>query len=176
MKSMLMLVLLLLAGFPVRGAAQPGPFPPGPPRDGKGFKHGPGGPFEEVRSRLLREKLGLSEEKATAVEGLFNQGRLEHEKSMKSMRESQEKLQALLDADSGDQKAYQALLDEINATWNQLQGQREQEMRNLGAILTPKEQARLLLEMEKMHRRMKGPRGQGQGQGRNKGPGGPPQP
>jgi len=109
--------------------------------------------FKKIRAKVLREKVGLSEEKAALVEAVLDAHDADRHELREKMRENSEGLRTLLKEDSNDQDAYTALLDEVLTTRQALQDLRGQELDEIREILTPKEQAKLVLALRKMHRR-----------------------
>lgn len=157
---------LMLAGllaFPSMAGAQPfGPEAGGPPGMGwEGPPMGPevGGPpspelmekMQAMRGKMLREKLGLGEEKAAGVEAVLDRNREQHFALHQRLRENAEALERLLKEDSNDQAAYQKALTALRETGAALHKLRESEIEAAAKLLTPKEQAMLLMAIKRMH-------------------------
>jgi Spy/CpxP family protein refolding chaperone len=105
---------------------------------------------------VLREKVGLSDEKATKVEAILDRYAPERRRISLKIRDGRQKLKALLVLDSEDQVAYKGALDEVRTNRQALQALMERAFNDIAAQLTPKEQARLFLALQDL--RLKAPR------------------
>ena len=128
--------------------------------------------------KALTKKLGLSEARAKQVEQILQKYMSERRKLQKRARAARGKLRKLFQADSNDQKAWQAALDEMRAVHRGMYELRRKQFAELEKVLTPKQQAQLLRGLHKLQRRMhgrggRGPRGKRGRRGRG-GPMGPP--
>ncbi len=114
---------------------------------------GPMGPrMQRVRSRVLREKVGLSDDKASKVEAILDRYAPERRKISLKIREGRQKLKALMVLNSEDQAAYKGALDEVRTNRRALQGLMERAFDEIAAQLTPKEQGRLFLALEDLRK------------------------
>lgn len=130
--------------------------------------------MKEMRGKLLRKRLGLSDDKAKKVEQTFDQYSASRHAAHQQLREARSQLRDLLKADSNDQAAYQKTVDALHQAHNTLHSLRNKEFEALKADLTPKQQAQLLRALHRMQRHMRdrkrGPRGRkGQRNRRNQG-------
>jgi hypothetical protein len=101
-----------------------------------------------LRSRVLREKVGLSDEKASKVEAILDRYAPERRRIGLKIRDGRQKLKALLVLNSEDQVAYKSALDEVRTNRQALQGLMERAFNDIATQLTPKEQARLFLALQ----------------------------
>lgn len=130
---------------------------------------GPGGPkgdecgkdeachqkkMKEMRGKMLREKVGLAEEKAKQVEGVLDQFHDRHMALRKAFKENMKALKDLVKADSGDQEAYKKAMEAIKSNHEAQRALMEEQMEAMKKILTPKEQAKLFLAHERMGQKM----------------------
>jgi Spy/CpxP family protein refolding chaperone len=151
MKRTLLFTLAMMMVLPLGLSAQTFP--------GRGMGQRNSERVKELRSKMLREKLMLNEDKAVAVENIFNTNQEEHKEIRSIMRDSRDELDKLLKIDSSDQAAYQSVLDTMAANRARMNEIRDEEMAALKGILTPKEQLQLLNEMNGMHKKMMNFRG-----------------
>ena len=122
--------------------------------DGPGWQH-----FKEVRTKVMKDKVGLTDAEIQQVQALRNKGHQERMELRKQLGESMTRLKALLDEDSNDQNAYKAELDTMTALYQTMRDQRQEQMQKLRQILTPKKTAKMMGMMHRMHKGMKGMRG-----------------
>jgi len=147
--------------------------------------------FSAVRAKVLREKAGLSDEKAAQVEQLMDASHEKRRGLQRTMRENNRILMTLIETGSDDQQAYAQSLEALFQARQQMGELKSQELQALRGFLTPKEQALVLIEMRKMRQKAKQmfqerrggrsdpPRLRGRGRGGGQGPpgkhgGGPP--
>ena len=117
--------------------------------------------MQAMRSKMLRDRVGLSEDKARKVEAILDKYAPERKKNHEEMRAAREKLHALVDGKSDDQAQYRAALDTVRAKKKAAQDVMSRAFDEVAKELTPKEQARLFLSLEDMR---------GKGRGHGKGP------
>ena len=139
--------------------------------------------LQKVRARLLREHVGLSEEKARKVEAIFDHFAPRAREIEARVRDAKETLRYLFETDSNDQKAYADALAKLRRSKEAMQTIRARQFEEIQKILLPKQQAKLLFALKKMQRRVrqamkqqqqgKG-QGKGRGQGQRQGQGRPP--
>ncbi len=173
MKTMMKtLAMVLVLGLSLPALAQFGMGGPGGPGMGKGEPNPER--MKAFRAKALREAVGLDEAKATEVEKVldgFHERRFELHQTL---RDNMKQLRALLKEDSNDQEAYAALLDAMRVAHEEMKTLQDEQMEALRSVLTPKEQAKMILTMKQFKKKagkfMKGRHGKG-GRG---GPGGGP--
>jgi Spy/CpxP family protein refolding chaperone len=133
--------------------------------------------FQKMQGRLLREKVGLSDAEAAKVEAVFAGDREAHQKLRDQMREAHKTLRQLLKEDSNDMAAYSKAIAALEDTKAQMEGLMEAHKVEISKILTPKQQAKLMLAMKRLMMKAHGkgcPGGDGPGGCHGgKGPGGP---
>ena len=116
-----------------------------------------GAPMEQhlarMRSRVLREKVGLGEEKAKKVEAILDRYAPERKRLTAELRQGRQKLRALLTLDSQDQTAYRAALDQVRTNRKALQDLMERAFSEISKELTPKEQGKLFLALDELRQR-----------------------
>jgi Spy/CpxP family protein refolding chaperone len=142
----LMVPATLLACAPALGAPPPPATPPSPAAPVAA------GPIQQrmlrVRSRVLREKVGLTDDKAVKVETILDRYAPERRRIALKIRDGRQKLKALMVLNSEDQAAYKGALDEVRTNRSALQGLMERAFNEIAAQLTPKEQGRLFLALD----------------------------
>jgi Spy/CpxP family protein refolding chaperone len=147
-RHLLLVGAMLFACGPALGAPPPAPPPPAPPPAAAP----PPGPMQQklmrVRSRVLREKVGLTDEKASKVDAILDRYAPERRRISLKIRDGRQKLKALLVLNSEDQAAYKGALEEVRTNRTALQGLMERAFNDIAAQLTPKEQARLFLALQ----------------------------
>ena len=116
-----------------------------------------GAPMEQhlqrMRSRVLREKVGLVEEKAKKVEAILDRYTPERKRLTAELRQGRQKLRALLTLDSQDQAAYKSALDQVRSNRKALQDLMERAFGEIAKELTPKEQGKLFLALDELRQR-----------------------
>jgi Spy/CpxP family protein refolding chaperone len=118
--------------------------PPNTPPSGNPHEHR----LQQMRSRVLRDKVGLSDDKAAKVEVILEKYAPERRRVAQKLREGRQKLKALMTLSSEDQAAYRAALDQIRVNRKALQDLMERAFNEISKELTPKEQARLFLALD----------------------------
>jgi hypothetical protein len=101
-----------------------------------------------IRSRVLREKVGLADDKAARVETILDRYAPERRRISLKIRDGRQKLKALMVLNSEDQTAYKSALDEVRTNRSALQGLMERAFNEIAMQLTPKEQGRLFLALD----------------------------
>jgi Spy/CpxP family protein refolding chaperone len=117
----------------------------------------------KLRGRLLRSKLGLSEDKATKVEAILDKYQPEHAEVQRDTMHARQTLRQLFREDSNDQDAYAAALTKLEQATTKGMQLKQQQFGELKKVLTPKEQAKLLHAMQKLRQHIakrRGARGQ----------------
>lgn len=104
----------------------------------------------KARGRLLREKVGLSEEKARKVEAVLDKYAPERKRLVASMRDARQKLRALVTLNSEDQAAYRTNLEQLRTSRKALMDLMDKAFNEVAKDLTPKEQTRLFLALDKL--------------------------
>jgi Spy/CpxP family protein refolding chaperone len=168
MKHWVMMLTLVVGMMSAVGHAQPCP--------GEGRRGGKGGDgpgphhekFMKARSEALRQKVGLTEEKASAVEAIMLQFRDQRWEIKERIQSLHEELEALVEADSSDDAAYTRLAADLRGALQEMEALKVAEWDAVSAILSPKEQARMMvlrhkLHMKKMKHFHKGKKGFGPG-------------
>jgi Spy/CpxP family protein refolding chaperone len=111
---------------------------------------GPGWFAESVRSRVLRDKVGLSDEKARKVEAILDKYRPEQKKVTQGLREARKKLEALITLNSDDQAAYQSVLQQLRTNQKARADLMDRAFTEISKDLTPKEQGRLFVALQEV--------------------------
>ncbi len=159
MKKMFVIALIAVLGVAGQVMAKDG--------HGKGGKEGRGGPecgqdegchqekMKAMRAKMLREKVGLTEEKAKQVEGVLDGFHDRHVQLRKAFKENMKAIKDLVKADSADQDAYTKALLAMRDNHKAQQVLMDEQMEALKKVLTPKEQAKMFLAHQKMKMKMK---------------------
>ena len=104
--------------------------------------------LQQIRSRVLRDKVGLTGDKAVKVEAILEKYAPERRRVAQKLREGRQKLKALMTLNSEDQTAYRSALDQIRTNRKAMQDLMERAFNEISKELTPKEQARLFLALD----------------------------
>jgi Spy/CpxP family protein refolding chaperone len=115
--------------------------------------------FEERRRKVLKNRVGLDDEKAKKVEGIFGRMQEERRRLQDEAAATRKELRALLESDSNDQKAYDEALTKLEQTHKALGDLRYKYFDETKTILTPKERAKLLKVLQQVKKAMRAERG-----------------
>ncbi|MSP25345.1 MAG: periplasmic heavy metal sensor [Myxococcales bacterium] len=124
--------------------------------------------IKKMRGKVLREKVGLSEEKAKKVEASLDAHEPERRRVREATRTARKQLRDLLEANSDDQPAYDAALGKLRAGMKKMMELRDKQLDLFKKDLTPKEQAKLGQILGKLRKKMHG-KGRHGGKGRRGG-------
>ncbi len=108
--------------------------------------------LKQARARLLRQKVGLDEAKAVQVEKILDQHAKQRRGLKKQTKQHRRTVMALLSADSGDQQAYARAIKGARDGEKKLRALRDKEFNALAKVLTPKQQAKLMVAVKKMQK------------------------
>ena len=95
----------------------------------------------ELRGRLLREMVGLSNERAEEAENVLKSFDDEHQKYTAMLDASKRQVHALLEVDSNDSDAYTMAVESMRRAHQRLHELRDRQFRAMQELLAPKEQA-----------------------------------
>ena len=116
----------------------------------------------ELRGRLLREMVGLSEARAAQAERVLERFDPEHHRCSGRLDSARREVRRLLDEDSDDADAYAQAVEALRVAHDALHSLRDRQFRAMQEVLQPKEQAlffeslgRLRHEVKKRMRRAK---------------------
>ncbi|MSP92003.1 MAG: periplasmic heavy metal sensor [Myxococcales bacterium] len=139
--------------------AQPAP----PPRPPPGMDAGPDGHhpaffqrMKQTRSQLLRKEAGLDEAGAARAETVVTRFDQDRQKLQRGVGEATRALRELVRADSKEDKAYRDGLDALVNAHRAMHDLRSRELDELRKVLTPKECAKVVIALERMHKHMRG--------------------
>lgn len=110
--------------------------------------------MRQVLGKVLRERVGLDEKKAAAVEKILDKNTSAERTLRQEQRKHRQALRALLKADSNDQNAYKAAITGLRASQQKLQAIHQRELDEVAKILTPKEQAKFLIAVTGMRQKL----------------------
>lgn len=108
----------------------------------------------KLRTRVLRNKVGLSDAKIERVVAILERQQAQRHSLEKQLRQSRRALGQLFKADSSDQAAYAQHLDALQEAQRSLATLRDEQITDLREVLEPKEQAKLFRAMEMVKRRL----------------------
>lgn len=111
--------------------------------------------FKKKRKKLLRKRLGLNENKARQVEGILDKHQAEHRRLGRQLQQARRQIGKLLRQDSDDQKAFAAALSKMQSAAQEIQKLRYRQFEALKKVLSPKEQAKLLRMLNRVHRKLR---------------------
>jgi hypothetical protein len=106
-----------------------------------------------IRAKILRQRVGLSEERAVKVEAVLERYAPERRRIEADIRDATKILRELMRANSEDQQAYGRALDRLRAGQKALQSVRDREQEGVRQLLKPREQALLLRSLENWRKR-----------------------
>lgn len=141
--------LVLLAAVAMTGLASAKP----PPKDGRRAKIE--ARMQQVVERLLKDDVGLDDAKAKKVAELLKQNRADQGKLRAEMRKSRQAVKKLVDADSNDDKAYAKALAAMRKAQADQHKLTDQHFQKLSRELTPKQQAKLFVALQKLKRKLR---------------------
>jgi Spy/CpxP family protein refolding chaperone len=104
---------------------------------------------------MLRQEAGLDEATAVRTEKVLDQFEPRRRELMKEQHHRMRTLHELLDTDSNDQKAYQEALNGMMSATKEMQELKQREIAALQQVLTPKQQARVMVTLREMRKRAK---------------------
>jgi len=109
---------------------------------------------KQLRTRVLRQEVGLDATKAEAVEKLLVSHEGERRKLQRAQREHRRELRELLQHDSSDDAAFKKHVDAFRVNQKKLAALNEREMDEIAKLITPKQQAKLFAAIQRLRRRM----------------------
>jgi len=104
---------------------------------------------------VLRSEVGLDDKKAAEVEKILAKHAPQRKKLQKEAQTQRQALRALVQKDSNDQAAYDKAIQALRAAQKKLHAQREKEVDELAKVLTPKQQAKLLIATRKLQTKLR---------------------
>ncbi len=111
--------------------------------------------MKQLRGRVLRSQVGLDEKKAAEVEKILAKHAPRRLELRKEMQTHRRQLRELVKKDSNDQAAYQKAIQGLRAVQKKLHAQREKELDELAKVLTPKQQAKLLIAVRRLENQVR---------------------
>lgn len=107
----------------------------------------------KLRQRVLKKKVGLSDEKVKIVVDILESQQAQRHAYEKQIRSSRKAIGMLFKSDSDDQAAYAKHLDALQEAHRGLSDLRDEQVSELRKVLEPKQQAKLFRAMEMVKRR-----------------------
>ena len=111
--------------------------------------------IEKIRGEVLRKRVGLDDAKAKQVEKLLDKYEPQRRAAQQQMQEKQRTLGALLKADSNDQQAYKSAIKGYRDAERKLRTVRDKEFDEIAKLITPKQQAKLVVALRKMQAKIR---------------------
>lgn len=111
--------------------------------------------MQQVRARVLREHVGLTEAKAKRVEAIMDRTQKERRKLRQETRRHRRKIARLLRRDADDQAAYRKALVQAMKARKRAADLEVREFEEIAKVLTPKEHAKLLAAHQKVRRKLR---------------------
>jgi len=111
--------------------------------------------MKQKRSKMLRNRVGLSETTAVEVEAVMVKNDPERKQLLRRKKALRHRVQALIAEDSDDQNQFQAAMREFRAIEERHVSLRQEEMKALSALLTPKEQVVLHMTLHRFQKKMR---------------------
>ena len=109
----------------------------------------------ERRARMLKTRVGLNDATAKNVVSIMAKYDAQRRAFRKNLRDHHEKLVALVESDSNDQAAYRRELLALKQGRIAMMRLRDLQIAEIQRVLTPKQQAKLLVQMGKFRRMMR---------------------
>lgn len=110
--------------------------------------------LKQLRTRILRQEVGLDEKKAEEVQKILLKYEPERRKLQRQHQEHRRELRALLQSDSNDDAAYKKSIDGFRSTQKKLNALRDKEMDEVAKSITPKQQAKLYAALERLRKKV----------------------
>jgi hypothetical protein len=110
--------------------------------------------LRDAVARALRRDVGLDEQKAVQIEKTLQQFAPERQRLRLELSAARGQVKALLKQDSDDQKSYQAALARFRDAQKKLRALREREFDAISKQLNPKQQAKLVESLRKLHHKL----------------------
>jgi Spy/CpxP family protein refolding chaperone len=110
--------------------------------------------MQKLRARVLRSDAGLDEKKAAEVEKVLNKHAPARKQLQKESQQQRQAIRQLLDKDSNDQAAYEKSIKALRSAQKKLHELREKEIDELSKLLTPKQQAKILVSIRKLQSKL----------------------
>lgn len=128
--------------------------------------------MQAARTTMMRERLALDAGTHAKVEKIFAEFDPKRMAARQQMRTHMMTLRALAEAPTSDTQALQKTLDALVAARREQQALKAQEFDALRAVLTPLQQAKLLIALHDLKKNLRGKMGGMMGGGMMGGPGG----
>lgn len=162
--GLMVLAMLLTTALPA--SAQPGPPPGAGPPAGAGPAAGAGpGVKQRVRLRLLQRRVGLDDATAQKVIEVLRAHEGKRDALAERMKTEKQTLGRLVREDGNDEAAYRTAIDALMRTQQEMEALRVKEFTELRKVLTAKQQAKLLFELNRLMKRRQQGAGLGPGPG-----------
>lgn len=110
--------------------------------------------LERIRGAVLRKRVGLDERKARAVERILDSHQAERRRLSRVMHTERRALAGLLKQNSNNQAAYARAIQRLRRAELARQSLKQREFTQIARVLTPKEQAKLLIALRRMQARL----------------------
>lgn len=111
--------------------------------------------MRQLRLDILQKEVGLDNEKTRVVAALLERHAAERKKLQTALSNERRAVDELLETDSNDQAAYARGLRALRARHAALAALRERELQDLGRHMTPKQQAKFLTALRRMHKKLR---------------------
>lgn len=108
-----------------------------------------------MRRQILSDQVGLDGARKDLVEKVLLKFNTRKSEITQRMHANQVRIRHLLAEDSQDQAAYRQGLSEIQKAWEEIHRLRSEEVAELGKLLTPKEQAKFGLALQRVQRSLR---------------------
>ncbi len=105
-----------------------------------------------MRRQILSEQVGLDDARKDLVEKVLLKFNTRKSEITRRIHANQNRIRQLLAEDSQDQAAYRQGLSEIQKAWEEIHRLRSEEVAELSKLLTPKEQAKFGLALQRVQR------------------------
>lgn len=111
--------------------------------------------MRQIRLDILQKEVGLDAEKTRVVAALLERHGAERRKLQGALQSERRTVEELLETDSNDQAAYARALRAVRTRHAQLAAQRERELENVSRHMTPKQQAKFLSALRRVHKKLR---------------------
>jgi Spy/CpxP family protein refolding chaperone len=110
---------------------------------------------KKLRARVLRTDVGLDQKKAAEVEKVLEKYTPIRQQLQKESQQHRRAIRDLLDKDSNDQSAYDKSIKALRSAQKKLHDTREKELDELSKLLTPKQQAKLVVSIRTLQTKLR---------------------
>ena len=111
--------------------------------------------MKKLRHKVLEQRAGLDQAKIKKVEVILDRHAPKRAALQRNLEQHRKSIRKLLESDSNDQAAYERAIDGLRKAQDDLHVLRNKEIDDLRKVLTPKEQAKVVVSVRKLQRKLR---------------------